>query len=128
MTKVFNRDVNVNGVVEFDGLESKISSGTGAAAAVTVNEVAGIITSEALTTAQNAIYALTLTNNRIDANSIVLATVEDGTNTQGTPMIGQVKPGTGTCLIEVINKHATAEALNGTLKIRFIVINPAPAA
>lgn len=128
MTKVFNRDVNVNGVVEFDGLESKISSGTGAAAAVTVNEVAGIITSEALTTAQNAIYALTLTNNRIDANSIVLATVEDGTNTQGTPMIGQVKPGAGTCLIEVINKHATAEALNGTLKIRFIVINPAPAA
>lgn len=125
MTKVFNRDVQVNGVVELDGIETAIGSGTGAAAAVTVNQVAGIITSEALTTAQNAFYSLTLTNNKIDANSLVFATVEDGTNTQGTPMVGQVKPGAGTCTIEVINKHATAEALNGTIKIRFIVVNPA---
>ncbi len=125
MTKVFNRDVKVNGVVELDGIETAIGSGTGSSAAVTVNEVAGIVTSEALATAQNAIYALTLTNSKIDANSIVLATVEDGTNTQGTPMIGQVKPGAGTCTIEVINKHASAEALNGTIKIRFMVVNPA---
>lgn len=126
--KVFNRDVKVNGVVELDGLETAIDTATAAAAAVTLNEVAGIITTEGLTTAQNAIYALALTNSRIDANSIVLVTVEDGTNTQGTPMVGQVKPAAGSCTIEVINKHATAEALNGTLKIRFMVINPAPAA
>jgi len=125
MTKVFNRDVNVNGVVEVDGLETAIGAVTAVAAAATLNAVAGIITSEALTTAQNAIYALTLTNSKIDANSLVFVTVEDGTNTQGTPMVGQVKPGAGTCTIEVINKHASAEALNGTIKIRFMVVNPA---
>lgn len=121
--KIFNRDVSVKTLVA-KAIEIAIGSGTGSSAAVTVNEVAGIITSEALTTAQNAIYALTLTNSKIDANSLVFASVEDGTNTQGTPMIGQIKPGAGTCLIEVINKHASAEALNGTLKIRFFVVNP----
>lgn len=121
--KIFNRDVSVKTLVA-KAIELAIGSGTAATAAVTVNEVSGIITTEALTTAQNAIYALALTNSKIDADSIVLATVEDGTNTQGTPMIGQIKPGAGTCTIEVINKHASAEALNGTLKIRFVVINP----
>jgi hypothetical protein len=124
MSKVYNRDVVVNGRVTAEKLESAVSAGTAASVAVTVNEVAGIITSEGLTTAQNAIYALALTNNKIDVNSLVFATVEDGTNTQGTPMIGQIKPGAGTCLIEVINKHATAEAFNGTIKIRFFVVNP----
>jgi outer membrane lipoprotein SlyB len=126
MSKVFNRDVIVHGRTTTEKLEIEtVGTGTGSSAAVTVNEVAGIITSEALTTAQNAFYTLVLTNNKIDANSLVFATVEDGTNTQGTPMIGQVKPGAGTCTIEVINKHATSEALNGTLKIRFFVVNPA---
>jgi streptogramin lyase len=121
--KIFNRDISVKTLVA-KAIELAVGSGTAAAAAVTVNEVSAIVTTEALTTAQNAIYSLTLTNSKIDTESIVLATVEDGTNTQGTPMIGQIKPGAGTCTIEVINKHASAEALNGTLKIRFVVINP----
>lgn len=124
MSKVFNRGVKVNGKVEADAIENIAGTVTAAAAAATLAATAGKITSEALTTAQNAIYALTLTNSKIDANSIVLVTVADGTNTQGTPMVGQVKPGSGTCLIEVINKHATAEALNGTVVISFLVINP----
>ena len=124
--KIFNRAVKVLERLTFRKLEVETTGvATAAAAAVTVNEVAGIITTEALTTAQNAIYALTLTNDKIDANSLVFVTVEDGTNTQGTPQIGQVKPGAGTCLIEVINKHASAEAFNGNLKIRFFVVNAA---
>ena len=121
--KIFNRDVSVKTLVA-NAIEMAVGAGVGSSAAVTVNEVSGIITTEALTTAQNAFYSLTLTNSKIDANSLVFASVEDGTNTQGTPMIGQIKPGAGTCLIEVINKHASSEALNGTLKIRFFVVNP----
>lgn len=94
---------------------------TAAAAAATLNKRAGKITSEALTTAQNAFYTLTLTNSEIAAGDIVFASVDDGTNTQGTPMIGRVAPGAGSCVIEVINKHATAEALNGTVVISFVV-------
>jgi hypothetical protein len=108
----------VNGVSE-----ENVDAGTAAATAgaATLNKTAGKITTEALTTAQNAIYVLTLTNSEIAAADIVVATVCDGTNTQGTPMIGFVKAAAGSCTIEVINKHATAEALNGTLVISFKV-------
>jgi len=67
--KIFNRAVKVLERLTFRKLEVETTGvATAAAAAVTVNEVAGIITTEALTTAQNAIYALTLTNDKIDAD------------------------------------------------------------
>ena len=98
---------------------------TATAGAATLARLAGKITSEALTTAQNAIYTLTLTNTLIAATDIVFASVTDGTNTQGTPMIGLVTPGSGTVVIEVINKHATSEAFNGTLVVSFMVVKTA---
>ena len=104
------------------GLRTDVATGTASSAAVTINDLAGLITTESLTTAQNAIYALALTNSKIAAGDLVFASVQDGTNTQGTPMIGQIKPAAGSCTIEVINKHASAESLNGTLKIAFFVI------
>jgi len=104
------------------GFASEISTGTAAAAAVTINDYKGLVTSEALTTAQNAFYTLVVTNNKITANDLVFASVYDGTNNQGTPMIGKVEPAAGQVTIEVINKHASAEAFNGTIKIAFFVI------
>jgi hypothetical protein len=104
------------------GLATEVGTGTTSSAAVTINDYAGLITTEALTTAQNAIYAITLTNSKIAAGDLVFASVYDGTNTQGTPMIGKVEPGASTCTIEVINKHATAEAFNGTVKVSFFVV------
>lgn len=111
-----------NHLLEVDGLASEISTGTSSSGAVTCNDWFGLITTEALTTAQNAIFTLTLTNNKIAAGDLVFVTVADGTNTQGTPMLGEVTPGASSCTIKVINKHASAEALNGTLKIGFMVV------
>jgi hypothetical protein len=111
-----------NHVLECEGLASELGTGTAASEAVTINDYMGLITSEALTTAQNAFYTLVLTNDKIAATSLVFASVHDGTNTQGTPMIGKVEPGASTCTIEVINKHATAESFNGTIKIAFFVV------
>ena len=99
-----------------------VTAATATTGAATCNALAGVVTSEALTTAQNAIYTLTITNSLVAAADFVEATVEDGTNTQGTPMLGTVKAGAGSIVIKVINKHATAEALNGTLKVKFRVI------
>jgi hypothetical protein len=65
---------------------------------------------------------MTLTDNQITATSIVLATVANGTNSQGTVGVGLITPGAGSATIIVNNLHAT-QALNGTLKIRFIVSN-----
>jgi len=101
-----------------------LGSGTATATsgAATLNNRFGVITSEALTTAQNAIYTLTITNSAIKAGDIVLASVQNGTNDQGTPMIGSITPADGSVVIQVINKHASAEALNGTLKIAFAAL------
>jgi hypothetical protein len=95
---------------------------TATAGAATLDQPAGVITSEALTTAQDASYTLTITNSEIAATDVVLASLANGTNTQGTPVIGRVTPADGSVVIVVHNKHATAQALNGTLKIAFAVI------
>lgn len=118
--KIFNRAVAILG-----SFFMKVQTVTASSGAATLHADAGKVTSESLTTAQNAIYTLTLTNEKIKANSLVFATVADGTNTQGTPMIGQVNPADGSVVIEVINKHATAEAFNGTVEISFFVVNVA---
>jgi len=100
-------------------LGSGTATATGGAA--TLANRFGVITTEALTTAQNALYTLTVTNTAVKATDIAMASVTDGTNTQGTPMIVRVTPGAGALVITVANKHASAEALNGTLKIAYAV-------
>jgi hypothetical protein len=99
-----------------------VTAGSGAA---TLSALQGKVTSEALTTAQNGIYALTLTNDQIAAGDIVLATVSNGTNTQGTPTVGRIQPAAGSVVIQVINQHASAQALNGTVVVSFVVIKAA---
>lgn len=98
------------------------STATASSGAATLNAMAGVVTSEALTTAQNAIYTLTITNSQIAATDMVFASVANGTNTQGTPMIGRVQPGAGSLVVQVINKHATSEALNGTIRVSFFKV------
>lgn len=104
------------------GLASEVGTGTASSSAVTINDYFGLITTESLTTAQNAIETITLTNSKIAAGDLVFVNVGNGTNTQGTAMVGEVTPGAGSCTIQLINKHASAEAFNGTLKVSFMVV------
>ena len=117
-----NNDLYRNHRMSMQGIATEVGTATAASAAAELNDLVGLITTEALTTAQNAIYALVLTNAKVAAGDLVFAVVRDGTNTQGTPMVGQIKPAAGSVTIEVINKHASAEALNGTLEIGFFVV------
>jgi len=100
-------------------IDGGTASATGGAA--TLNKNAGKITSEALTTAAGVAYTLTLTNSEIAAADIVLASVKNGTNTQGIPRVGLVTPAAGSVTIQVYNDHAS-QALNGTIVISFVVI------
>lgn len=111
-----------NALLQVDGLGSEMETGTAASSAVTINGYIGKITTESLTTTQNSIETLTLTNDKIAAGDLVFVTVADGTNTQGTPMLGEVTPAAGSCVIKVINKHASAQAFNGTLIVGFMVV------
>lgn len=99
-------------------LDTGTKTATASAGAATLSKSAGVITSEALTTAAAAAYTLTLTNTTIAAADQVFASVQNGTNTQGIPVIERVTPGVGSVVIVVRNLHAS-EALNGTIKVAF---------
>lgn len=101
-------------------LGSGTATATGGAA--TLNNRFGKVTSEALATAQNGVYTLTITNSAIRASDIVMASVANGTNTQGTPTITRVQPAAGSLVILVSNLHASAQALNGTIVISFAAL------
>ncbi len=94
---------------------------TAVAGAATVSKQRGVVTSEALTTAAAAAYTLTLTNTKIAAGDVVVASVQNGTNSQGIPVVGEVTPGAGSATIKVYNLHASL-AFNGTIVISFVVL------
>lgn len=102
------------------GVGTKTASAT--AGAATLNQPSGVVTSESVTTAAAATYTLTLTNSKIAATDIVLASVGNGTNSAGTPEICSATPANGSVVIVIRNAHASA-AFNGTLKISFVVVN-----
>lgn len=92
---------------------------TATAGAATLDNRFGKITTESLTTAQNGVYTLTITNSSIAATDLVMASVANGTNTQGTPTVTRVQPADGSLVILISNLHASAQALNGTLVVSF---------
>lgn len=99
--------------------------GTSAAGAITLNAIIGKVTTEALTTAQNVDYTLTITNNQVTAADVVMASLAWGTNSQATPAIVRVTPGAGSIVIVIRNMHSAATALNGTLVVSFEVTKAA---
>jgi hypothetical protein len=103
----------------------QVDSGTKTAAATsgaaTLNKDAGVITTEALSTAAGATYTLTLTDSSIAAADQVFASVFFGTSTTGTPTVCTVAPAAGSVVIVIQNIHASA-VFNGTLKIAFFVL------
>ena len=107
----------LRGPLRFD-----IRTATATAGAATLNAQTGKVTTEALTTAQNVNYTLTITNNQIAAADIVLASIANGTNTQGTPVLLRVTPAAGSVAIVIRNAHEAAQALNGTLVVSYQVI------
>ncbi|MES2224992.1 MAG: hypothetical protein V4478_03320 [Patescibacteria group bacterium] len=97
------------------------------ATAVTQNNaVRSQITSESLTTAAAAVYTLTLTNNLIKADSLVMASVKYGGSTTGTPAVAMVTPADGSVVIKIQNIHASA-AFNGTIVVDVYLVRNSPA-
>jgi hypothetical protein len=122
----FRNNMRITGTLQVDGgMSAGLGAATAAAGAATLNARQGKITTEALTTAQNADYTLTLTNSQIAAGDIVLVSVANGTNTQGTPIFSRATPAAGSVVIVIANRHGTSQALNGTLVISFMVVKAA---
>ena len=102
-------------------LDTGTKTATASSGAATLNKSAGVITSEALTTAAGATYTLTLTNSTIAAADQVFAFVNLGAGTGGIPAIASVAPASGSVVIIVQNIHASA-AFNAAIKIGFMVL------
>jgi hypothetical protein len=96
-------------------------TGTEASNAVTINNLAGVITTSSLTVAGAATYVITLTNSYIATGSIVLLSIAGGTNTATFNITSKVVSGSGSAVITLYNNTA-ATALNGTLILNFFVI------
>jgi len=109
------------GTSKFSSFGLKGGTATAASGAATLNEFAGVVTSEALTTAAAAEYTLTLTNAKVEAGSVVLVSLANGTNTQGVLNLIRVTPAAGSVVIVVRNIHGS-QALNGTIRISFFVV------
>lgn len=102
------------------GLGSAFGTATASAGAATCNTLIGQITTESLTTAAAAEYTLTLTNTKIDAGDMVLASV-DAASSAGTPGIGGCTVTADQVVITVTNLHA-ADAFDAAIKINFMVV------
>ncbi len=96
------------------------ADGTEATNAVTASGNAGVITTSSLTTAGGASYAITWTNTKITATSVLSFCIQGGTNTTENITFSCV-PGTGTATLTIYNNTA-ATALNGTIFIGYTVL------
>lgn len=95
-------------------------NGTESGNAVTASGVAGVITTSSLSTAGGGSYAITWTNTKITATSVVLLSISGGTNTTQNITMTAV-PGSGTATLTIYNNTA-ATALNGTIFISYLVM------
>lgn len=105
-------------------VSNQTTKGTGTVStnAVTINAPAGEITTGSLTTASGSdATAITFTNSFISATSVVLCTINGGTNTTNGVTVKAV-PGAGSATLTITNGNVAAAALNGTLIIGFQVI------
>lgn len=96
------------------------ANGTESANAVTASGNAGVITTSSLNTAGGATYAITWTNTKITATSVVTLTISGGTNTTQN-ITFTVVPGAGSATLTIYNNTA-ATALNGTILISYLVM------
>jgi hypothetical protein len=92
---------------------------TATGATTTLNSRAGVITTEAITSVlQTQTYTLTVTNTFVTGTDICMASIANGTNTQGVPFLSRVTPGAGT--IAFVLGNAITSPVSGTMKISFI--------
>lgn len=120
---VTSPNIDVTGLRKV-GLEKVIiatATANASAGAATITGTAGKVTSEDLTTAAQSEYTLTITNTSVAAADRVFASVANGTNSQGTPLITTIVPSANTITLKVKNDHAS-QAFNGKIVVSFFVI------
>lgn len=101
-----------------------VATVTATSPSVTATGKCGVITTESLSSVQNALYTLTVTlTGLVTAGVPILVTIANGTNSAGTPMLVTAsRTDANTLVIVIANKHASAVALNGTLLVSYWIL------
>lgn len=122
--ETFNGTVTLNTGLDMNANASitvAFGSATEAGASATINAMAGLITTSALTDAADAVHSISLNNTFIGNGDVVLVMPPvGGTLTVGAPVITSVVASAQHATIQVTN--AATAAFNGTLKIPFLVL------
>lgn len=103
------------------GITAATATGATTTSAATCNAGRCRVTSAAMTLAAAGINVLTLTDSAITANSQVLFSIAQGTNTTADVTPLTATPSAGSALITL--KNTNAGALNGTIIWNVVVIN-----
>lgn len=94
------------------------SAGTG-----TLNQPTGKVTTVSLTTAAAGVATLAINDSLVSAGDIVIASVGNGSNTTGTPVVTSATATAGKITVVIQNIHVSA-AFNGTLIVSYLWIKP----
>ena len=121
-----------NGLILSSAYSPIISTkGSATGNSVTINQVAGTITTSTLTTGASSCSPITLSNSYLSNSATILVTVREysayGTNAwtgnSGIPRVIVDTTGTATTRSIKVCNHHTSNALNGVVKIDFILMS-----
>lgn len=118
----YARASDFNPVVDYVNNQAGVNQVAGTAGnSATINSVAGSQTSATLTLGAAASQSITITNSYVTTSSIVMANLEYSgtTGTNGIPVISETVVSNGQVVFVVTN--VGANALNGTVTIKFVV-------
>lgn len=103
--------------------QATVTQQTSLSTGVTINSSSGVITTVTANVGTNSSTTFTVTNSAVSTNSVVVASLGDYSGTIGTnghPYILVDSIASGSFSIKICNASSN-NALNGTLKIKFIV-------
>jgi len=107
-----------------NGTLGTVTQGTSITTGVTVNATKGVITTVALTTAAGATAGpFVVTNSKVLATSVVLASVEYANGKTGFPAVLVEAVAAGSFNVRLKNITTSTETLNDVVKIHFVINN-----
>jgi hypothetical protein len=123
--------VNTGNLVITTALKGIVHTGSGTVTqatdhttGVTINATSGVITLAAVALAATTNAEFTFTNSAIQADSVILLTMQDANTTNNAQLACALVSLTGgSCVISIVNPHSSGATSVTASKIHFLVIN-----
>lgn len=114
-------EVSAAQITTLNVIKGSVTQLTSIVTGVTLNGSAGVITTVSSTLAADSFTSFVVTNSSVGTDSEILCTVQDYSGTTGLPR-AYVKTITNTGTFTVVLQNVGNAALNGVVKVGFLVI------